>query len=94
MKHIKHSSGTQSSALVSTILYLPLSVILLSFTFLATAGAATVEYRLTIDRQQVNITGKPVEAMTINGSIPGPALHFTEGDIARIFVHNNMDVDT
>ena len=32
--------------------------------------------------------------MTINGSIPGPTLRFTEGDVARIKVHNTMTVDT
>ena len=37
------------------------------------AKAATVEYDLTIARQQVNITGKPAPGMTINGGIPGPA---------------------
>jgi len=59
-----------------------------------TAGAATVEYRLIIARQQVNITGRTAEAMTINGGLPGPVLRFTEGDTARIHVHNDMDVDT
>jgi len=83
-----------SSAFTGTILYIPFLIVLLCFIFLTAAGAATVEYQLTIARQQVNITGKPAEAMTINGGIPGPTLHFTEGDNARIHVHNNMDVDT
>ncbi len=56
--------------------------------------AATVEYDLTIARQEVNLTGQPTEAMTINGGIPGPVLRFTEGDIARIRVHNAMDTAT
>ncbi|MBW1983012.1 MAG: multicopper oxidase domain-containing protein, partial [Deltaproteobacteria bacterium] len=58
------------------------------------ARAATVEYELTIARQQMNITGRPVPAMTINGSIPGPTLRFKEGDFARIIVHNEMNVET
>ena len=58
------------------------------------AFAAVREYHLTIAKQQVNITGRPVEAMTINGHIPGPTLRFVEGDIARIQVQNRMDVDT
>jgi CopA family copper-resistance protein len=58
------------------------------------AESAVVEYDLTIMEEEVNFTGKPVEAMTINGGIPGPTLGFTEGDIARVHVHNKMMVDT
>jgi len=58
------------------------------------ARAATVEYELTITQQEINITGKPVQGMTINGQIPGPILYFKEGDTARIHVHNKMDVET
>lgn len=43
--------------------------------------AATVEYELIIAEQEVNITGKSVRGMTVNGSIPGPTLRFKEGDI-------------
>jgi FtsP/CotA-like multicopper oxidase with cupredoxin domain len=60
----------------------------------ASLGAATVEYDLTIARQERNFTGHPVEAMTVNGQIPGPTLRFTEGDHAVIRVHNRMDVET
>jgi len=56
--------------------------------------AATVEYDLTIARQEVNFTGRPAAAMTINGAIPGPALRFSEGDLARIRVHNAMEIET
>ncbi len=56
--------------------------------------AAVVEYDLNIAQEKVNITGKPSEAMTINGGIPGPILRFEEGDIALIHVHNRMDVET
>ena len=59
-----------------------------------TAQAETVEYDLTIAEETINITGDQVKAMTINGSIPGPVLRFKEGDLARIHVHNSMDVDT
>ena len=60
----------------------------------AELSAATVEYDLTIDRQEVNFTGQPVKAMTINGRLPGPTLRFTEGDHAVIRVQNQMDVET
>lgn len=56
--------------------------------------AKTVSYDLTIAEQQVNISGRPTRAMTINGGIPGPTLHFSEGDLARITVHNRMPVST
>ena len=56
--------------------------------------AAIVEYDLTIAEQEVNITGEPRPAMTINGGIPGPILRFREGDTARIRVRNEMSVDT
>jgi CopA family copper-resistance protein len=52
------------------------------------------EYNLVINYQKVNFTGRDVEAMTINGSIPGPTLRFKVGDIARIHVRNEMDVET
>jgi len=58
------------------------------------ALAKTVEYDLTIAEQEVTITGRPARAMTINGGVPGPTLRFAEGDLARISVHNRMEVAT
>lgn len=58
------------------------------------AHAALVEYELTIAHQTLNVTGTPVEAITVNGQLPAPTLFFTEGDVARIHVHNAMDVPT
>ncbi len=56
--------------------------------------SAVREYELVINYQDVNITGHNVRAMTINESIPGPTLRFKKGDIARIHVRNEMDVET
>ncbi|MDH3574491.1 MAG: multicopper oxidase domain-containing protein [Desulfobacteraceae bacterium] len=56
--------------------------------------AEIIEYDLTISQQQISITGTKVPAMTINGTIPGPALRFKEGDRAKIHVHNKMAVET
>lgn len=56
--------------------------------------AATIEYDLSISQQQLNITGTPAWGVTVNGGIPGPTLHFKEGDFARIHVKNTMDMDT
>ncbi len=57
-------------------------------------SAATVEYHLNITHETMNLTGNPVEAMAINGQLPGPTLRFTEGDRALIRVHNQMEVET
>ena len=35
------------------------------------AVANITEYHLEIDRQTVNITDKPLQRITVNGSIPG-----------------------
>jgi CopA family copper-resistance protein len=81
--------------MTSRSMMLLLATLLLAGGLLGTAVlAATVEYDLTIARQAVHITGHEAEAMTLNGSIPGPTLRFTEGDLARIRVHNAMAVDT
>ena len=34
---------------------------------------------LTISTSTVEFTGEPVEALTVNWGVPGPTLHFTEG---------------
>lgn len=60
----------------------------------APAYAKTVEYNLTIERLPVNITGTPLQKITVNGGIPAPTLRFTEGDEAVIHVTNKMDVET
>ena len=52
--------------------------------------AAVKEYDLTIAEQTVNITGKPVERITVNGKFVAPLLEFEEGDEAVIRVHNKL----
>jgi CopA family copper-resistance protein len=52
------------------------------------------EYTLIIKEELVNKTGKEVKGMTVNGSIPGPTLEFTEGEYAVIYVKNEMNVET
>ena len=60
----------------------------------APAFAKTQEYSLVIDKETVNITGKPLKRITINGTIPGPTLEFTDGDEAVIHVTNKMKEDS
>jgi FtsP/CotA-like multicopper oxidase with cupredoxin domain len=67
-------------------------LLLLAFTVgLSTwSWSAVREYQLNIDEQIVNVTGKPVKKITVNGQFPAPVLEFEEGDDAVIRVHNNL----
>ncbi len=56
--------------------------------------ADTTTYHITLRQETVNMTGKDVTGMTINGTIPGPVLRFNEGDYAVIYVENQMDEET
>ena len=51
-----------------------------------------VESELSIALESVQIAGARSEGMTVNGSIPGPTLHWRVGDLARIHVTNTMNV--
>ena len=46
------------------------------------ALAEEVVYELTIAYEPIAIAGRTTVAMTINGTVPGPILRFTEGDEA------------
>ena len=52
--------------------------------------AAIREYHLNIAEQTVNVTGKAVKKITVNGQFPAPTLYFEEGDEAVIHVHNQL----
>lgn len=52
--------------------------------------AAIKEYHLNINEQQVNVTGKPLKRITVNGKFTAPLLEFEEGDEAIIHVHNQL----
>jgi FtsP/CotA-like multicopper oxidase with cupredoxin domain len=62
--------------------------------FTAIAQTDTTTYHLSQKQETVSKAGKKVIGMTINGQIPGPTLHFTEGDYAVMYVKNDMDVQT
>ncbi len=66
--------------------------ILFIFSFLVAhaAHSAVVEYDLFISEKTQSLAGKPVRALVVNGSLPGPTLRFQEGDTARIRVHNQL----
>ena len=52
--------------------------------------APIVEYSLDIAETMLSPAGKPVRALTLNGSAPGPTLRFREGEVARIHVNNRL----
>ncbi|MFH4157507.1 multicopper oxidase domain-containing protein [Acinetobacter bereziniae] len=59
--------------------------------FSSTWGMAAVrEYRLTIDEGMINVIGKPLKRITVNGQFPAPLLEFEEGDDAVIRVTNKL----
>ena len=62
----------------------------LLWTAIASAAAGIVEYTLDIRETTIAPAGKPVPALTINGTLPGPTLRFREGDTARIHVINSL----
>lgn len=53
-----------------------------------------VEFNLTIDKINVNITGEPSIATAVNSMITGPTLRWREGDEVTIHVTNNLSEDT
>ncbi|TND02417.1 MAG: L-ascorbate oxidase [Bacteroidetes bacterium] len=57
-------------------------------------GQKLVRYNLYVSDTVVGYTGRERNAIAINGQLPGPALHFTEGDTAEIHVHNTMHHET
>jgi FtsP/CotA-like multicopper oxidase with cupredoxin domain len=57
-------------------------------------NAKLVEYSLDISKEKMSITGTSIDKITVNHSIPGPTLYFTEEDDALIHVTNHMDETT
>ncbi len=53
-----------------------------------------VRYDLYVRDTIVNYSGKQKRAIAVNGQIPMPTLTFTEGDIAEIYVHNELKEST
>lgn len=52
------------------------------------------EIDLTLSYKMVHFAHKNVKAIAINDSIPGPTLHFKEGDHVSIHVHNHLNENT
>lgn len=67
---------------------------LLFFIALAMNAQKVVRYDLYVRDTIVNFSGKDRHAFSVNGQIPMPTLTFTEGDIAEIYVHNELKEST
>jgi len=53
------------------------------------------EFQLVAQRATWEIApGKTVEAITYNGTVPGPTIRVTEGDTVRVTLTNELDQDT
>ena len=59
-------------------------------TYARSAGGSSGPINLTIDKQILDIGGKRVSAIAVNGMVPGPLLRFREGQEAVIRVTNRM----
>ena len=57
-------------------------------------SAPRSEWDIEIGRTPVTIGGVTRDAMTFNGTVPGPLIHLREGDDVTIRVTNTMDEDT
>ena len=68
--------------------------ILIAFTTLSITAQKIVRYDLYVRDTIVNYSGKEKRAIAVNGQIPMPTLTFTEGDIAEIYVHNELKETT
>ena len=69
-------------------------IILMLLSFQAVVSQKIVRYDLYVRDTIVNFAGKEKRAIAVNGQIPMPTLTFTEGDIAEIYVHNELKETT
>jgi FtsP/CotA-like multicopper oxidase with cupredoxin domain len=56
--------------------------------------AKTIRYNLDIDYKIINVTGEPVKAMAVGGTIPAPTIAAKLGDVLLVTFNNKMDVET
>ena len=80
---------TQSRLLLASV-WLLLFIPAILIPALCQAG----EYQLDIRRETVNITGKPLEKITVNHAFPAPTLFWSEGEDVVVHVTNHMDEPT
>ena len=59
--------------------------------FVLSAASQAAEYQLEIRKETVNITGKPMQRITVNHQFPAPTLTWTEGEEVVVRVTNHMN---
>ncbi len=62
-----------------------------TFSLLLCFSAQAGEYQLDIRKELVNVTGEPLQRLTVNHTLPAPALHWQEGEEVVVHVTNHMD---
>jgi FtsP/CotA-like multicopper oxidase with cupredoxin domain len=65
-------------------------VVCLSGLFLVAQQVNAAEYQLDIRKETINITGKPMQRITVNHQFPAPTLYWTEGEQVVVHVTNHM----
>lgn len=71
-----------------------ISILMLFFALQGMQAQKVVRYDLYVRDTLVNFSGETKRAIAVNGQIPMPTLTFTEGDVAEIYVHNELDEET
>lgn len=71
-------------------------IILFALNLTGTSSASAAEKIINLDvaYKTVNFADKSMQAIAVNNQIPGPTLHFKEGDQVTINVHNHLDKGT
>mgnify|MGYP006381759613 FL=1 len=78
---------------IKNISILPTAILIL-FISQSIFAQKVVRYDLYVRDTIVTFGDKPKHAIAVNGQIPMPTLTFTEGDIAEIYVHNELKEET
>lgn len=69
-------------------------MILINVCFITNVFAADRVVNLVVGYKTVNFADKTRKAIAVNDQIPGPTLHFKEGDHVTINVYNHLDKET
>lgn len=86
MNSPRHALPARNSSALSALFMLAL--------FFAPSLAHAGTYALSVEEATVDVGGKAVKKMTINGGVPGPTLRFKEGEDATIVVTNKTGEPT
>ena len=71
-----------------------LAIVGVASTLLGALPTLAGTYDLTIGSTTINVSGSDRNALTINGTVPGPTLRFKEGEDLVINVTNTLNEDT